>query len=100
MSEASYAVVMGGAGKRLLYELDCLLKGEQGKPFPYRLTRTQYLEARSAILTLYGVLAQPDLEPHPAAEARSDRTFQAFLQAAATPPSGERGAGGTGAPPR
>jgi hypothetical protein len=94
MSAAIYGKVMGDAGKRLLYELDCMLRGEgDGSPAsPFRLSAAQYTEARAAIGTLFRVFHEPQLEPHPTATtwqrqvaAKADGTFQRFMEIATRP---------------
>lgn len=88
-----YALILREGGKRLLYAIDCSLQGEgNGGPAPYRLKASQYAQARAAIVTLFGIFEQPQLEPTPASVARNDTQFQHFMLTAirSTPSKAKR----------
>lgn len=100
--KALYALIASEAGKRLLYDLDCLLRGGVGggQLAPFRLAAAQYTDARDAIAELYAIVRDPQLEPTPPTPitaARSDGMFQDFLGALVAPRRGHRRTGAKGA---
>ncbi len=81
VTPTEYRMVFSMGLRTALYNIDSFLSGKDGLPF--RLSATQYDEARDAIVTLYRIAKQPELEATPTGRAlnraRADDAFQSFL---------------------
>jgi hypothetical protein len=78
-----YAWAFSNGLSHQLFEFDQVLSGKADKA-SFRLTPERYQEARAAIVTLYRIVKQPELEPTPRATAvqmaHRDVRFQEFLR--------------------
>lgn len=92
-----YRDVFERAGKRTLFCLHLLFRGETERPaedgyLPFRLSAAQFEEAREAMATLFQIVKMAKLERTPILRAKADADFQRFVGAAtSTPKKGRRG---------